>query len=351
MIEIIIRGENYEDRDTSGKTFITVPNLGMDFPQRRLVVVLEKRDKNNKIVNKIILNDKSNDVATKISLSRNYGGIDPKAVIMACNLADETINSLMTLNYAEDNPTTVKVYFGYEKLDEKQSGIPLLFEGNVLWAIPTQTRPDCWFRIECLETFHKSNKFITTKNKDLTNLNPFQIITELLYPFYHLNFTKMEELWRLGMENTGARTRYNYYTSRQANYNFSGTIGEFLNKEIYNFGRMSAYIEGSALHILPASDDMDFLSSNATPDLTISATSNPPMIGNPKPNPTGIDFTTLFPQDYGTLLNYFRVGSYFNLDSEFFPVFNRTYWVQKINYELTNRENASFCRVTARRAS
>lgn len=100
------------------------------------------------------------------------------------------------------------------------------------------------------------------------------------------------------------------------------------------------------LILLPCSADMDFLESDEDKSTlpVISARSNPTMIGIPKPNPTGVDFTTLF--DTTVLLPMRR----FRLNSFIFPMFDDfVYWVQKVDYDLHLRGQPFYNHVVARR--
>ena len=137
-----------------------------------------------------------------------------------------------------------------------------------------------------------------------------------------------------------------YLLTNRDTFSCSSIFSKFLSQDIFQWGRMSAVQMSDKLILLPCSADIDFIESNE--DISnlpiISASSTPTMIGIPKPNPTGIDFTTLF--DTNVLLPMKR----FTLKSFIFPKFdNFVYWVQKVDYDLQLRGQNFYNHVVARR--
>ena len=341
-------------------TSINVKNIGNRdaFPTRRIVV--EIFDTGSSQISKsgstsvyehpsghIVLNDTSNNVDVKVKLSRNYGGIDPKATVSICNLSDTVINQVATTEFAPKNSKTITVYAGYEKKGEETSNIPVLFSGVILWALPTTGRPDVWFTIQAVENFFLTNAILNVPSGYASDFKYSYELVKNIAQFVGYAESAIDTTFfdKLGQSSQPKRLDEYLLTNRDT-YSYNSTFGNFLKKDVFQWGRMSAVQMSDKLILLPCSADMDFLQSTEDSSTlpVISAHSNPTMIGIPKPNPTGIDFTTLF--DTSVLLPMRR----FKLNSFIFPMFDdKVYWVQKVDYDLHLRGQPFYNHVVARR--
>lgn len=296
---------------------------------------------------KVVLNATSNDVDIKVKLSRNYGGIDPRATVSICNLSDKIINDVATTEFAPKNSKTITVYAGYEKKGEETTDIPLLFSGVILWALPTTGRPDVWFTIQAVEQFFKINEYLNlpsgyAEDCQLAHELVKKIAIEVGYPEASIDTSFFDKL----EQSSQPKRLDEYLLTNRSEFSYNSTFGNFMKKDIFQWGRMSAAQMSDKLILLPCSADMDFLQSDEDKSTlpVISAHSNPTMIGIPKPNPTGVDFTTLF--DTSVLLPMRR----FRLNSFIFPMFDDfVYWVQKVDYDLHLRGQPFYNHVVARR--
>jgi len=317
-----------------------VKNIGNReaFPTRRIIV--QFADENSILYT---INETSNDVDVKVNLSRNYGGIDPKATVSILNLSEEVIRNITTTNFAPKNAKKIIVYAGYETKGNETSNIPHLFSGTILWALPTTGRPDVWFSVRSVENFFR----------DSTNI----IIDKIDNDIYGFELVKMvyesagaivdDSLFEFLKNDDSQKGRIKEYKIGNPLYTFNGTFGKFVREEVFKWGRMSVCQMSDKVILLPCSSDIDYITSKmkASDYPVISASSNPTMIGIPSPNPTGINFTTLFETD--VLLPMKR----FTLNSFIFPMFdNYLYWVQKVDYDLQLRGQNFYSHITARRA-
>lgn len=325
-------------------SFLQVKNIGAGFPCRRIIVELTHSLSGQSL----FLNFDNNDIDVKVSLNRNYGGIDPKATISLCNLSQDTIKTFSTPFFAPQNPNKITVYAGYETIDEQTSKIPLLFTGDILWAIPTSGRPDIWFTITAVENFFKINDIVSwTQEQSKGYATRIELVEGICKSvgFENIDLTWFDRLNTI-CENQNQAKRMRQYLVYPFDFEFQGSFGSFL-KEIYSFGRMTSIIMGNKITILPCSDDITFMkqnkSLNALEDVYIvSSQTNPPMIGNPNPNPTGVNLTMLFNQDIVPM-------SFISLQSKIYTEFNMEYWVQQVRYDLHLRGQNFYSHIIARR--
>lgn len=341
-------------------TSIQVKNIGNkdSFPTRRIVVEffdtgseqiyqIESLTSYTPPSGHIVINDTSNDVDVRVKLSRNYGGIDPKATVSICNLSTDIINQLTTVEFAPKYSKTIRVYAGYETKGNETSDIPLLFSGTILWALPTTGRPDVWFTIQAVENFFRINEILRIESGYAEEFKYSFDFVKNIAQYAGYSESEIDTSFFDRLENSSQPKRLDeYLMNNRDTYSYNSTFGGFLKKEVFQWGRMSAVQMSDKLILLPCSADMDFLESEEDKSSlpVISATSNPTMIGIPKPNPTGVDFTTLF--DTTVLLPMKR----FRLNSFIFPMFNDfTYWVQKVDYDLQLRGQNFYNHVIARR--
>lgn len=352
---------------------VKVKNIGGNsLPQRRVIVSLEKFGTNPK---ELWINKDENNLDIKISLKRNYGGIDPRASISILNLSPENISLYTTEYFNPEYPTKVRVYVGYETQGQEESEIPFLFQGDVIWATPTTGRPDIWFTMQVVEDFFDINEPLTiysneasenslsicyknvnstsyldsnsvqeyeyTENSTLKRVNVFDIIKSVFKATPYAN-VRLDYFEKLYIYSPDRYTKYNIYES---NYRFDGTLGSFINAEPFKINKMSASIINGEVWLLPNTEDMGFISSTEDERFlpSVSAASNPPMIDIPKPNATGVDFKML----YNTNI---IPPVCFKLESQLFICFNRVYWVQQVHYDLHLRGKNFYINVIARRA-
>ena len=341
-------------------TSINVKNIGNrdEFPTRRIVV--EIFDTNSGQIQRtgtntlysppsghILLNETSNDVDIKVKLSRNYGGIDPRATVSICNLSDKIINEVATTEFAPKNSKTITVYAGYEKKGEETTNIPLLFSGVILWALPTTGRPDVWFTIQAVENFFLTNAIVNIPSGYASDFKySYEFIKNIAQFVGYAESAIDTSFFDKLRQSSQPKRLEEYLLTNRDTYSYNSTFGNFLKKDIFQWGRMSAVQMSDKLILLPCSADIDFLENDEDKSTlpVISARSNPTMIGIPKPNPTGVDFTTLF--DTSVLLPMRR----FRLNSFIFPMFDDfVYWVQKVDYDLHLRGQPFYNHVVARR--
>lgn len=356
-------------------TSIKVNNIGNRdaFPTRRIIVeffdtpeaqTIDTEYAKNKVVKSgvpelepiivypdeqhIIINDTSNNVDIRVRLSRNYGGIDPRATVSICNLSEKIINELTTVEFAPKYSKTIRVFAGYETKGNETSSIPLLFSGTILWALPTTGRPDVWFTIQAVENFYNVNTILKLPQgiaKDFEYSYEFvkYVCSDIGgYPQSAIDTSFFDKIKSSAQPNRLKE----YLLNNRDTYSFSSTLGDFLKKDVFQWGRMSAVQMSDKLILLPCSADMDFIESGEDKSTLpiISASSTPTMIGIPKPNPTGIDFTTLFDTDVLLPMKRFTLKSYI------FPKFDDfVYWVQKVDYDLQLRGQNFYNHVVARR--
>lgn len=335
---------------------ISVKNVGgSEFPERRIVVKLTKTPK-PRMTNSggvavsfldtpdLFINKDSNLVDVKVSLARNYGGADPQAQVSILNLTEEHINMFTTYQFTPDYPDIVTVYAGYETIGAKTSEIPFLFQGNIIWALPTTGRPDVWFNITCVESFFDINTVVSYTSPKNVPMNPIMIANDIVNQAFgnrgknkfFVNYRKIQELAKYNAN------RAKMYYPIIKNYSYNGTLGNFIDNEVYQWNKMVGTYMNGEVFLSPNSDDMNYLNTVAPPLYTISASSATPMIGIPKPNPTGVDLTTLFNREYLPDVN-------FKLDSAFFQSFSTRYWIQRVVYDLHLRGKNFYTHITARR--
>lgn len=322
------------------EAFLQVENIGGGFPCRRIIVELT----HSLTGERIYINRFENDIDVKVSLKRNYGGIDPKVNVSLCNLSQNTIKAFSTPVFAPTNPNKITVYAGYETITTQTSKIPLLFTGDILWAIPVSPRPDIWFSITAIENFFNINKVVSWGQKESEKYKTRIDLVESICKsvgFSNVDTFQFERLKNI-CDDVGQPKRMEQYLLNPSDFEFQGTFGSFL-KEIYSFGRMTAIIKESKITLLPCSDDITFIKNNSpTFATTISSNSSNPMIGNPNPNPTGVNFTMLFN-------TYVEPLTFVYLDSKIYTEFNMVYWVQQVQYDLHLRGQNFYSHIVARR--
>lgn len=315
-------------------SFLQVKNIGGGFPTRRLIVRLTDLKTNETFT----INENDNLVDVKVSLKRNYGGIDPQAQVSICNLSSDNIRRFMTPYFGKE-PNLIEVFAGYENSEEYDTKVPLLFSGNIMWAIPTSERPDVWFTITAIENFFNVTQTINwSSNESIEAGSRLEIVKRICQK---AGFTNISSTYIDLLKSTSeGESRYKEYVKKQDDFTFQGTLGDFLRNNIFQFGRMTANISSSKISILPNTEDMKF-ASDKSPYKMISPYSTCPMIGSPKPNITGVNFTTLFnldilPSDKVTVQSYLYAWT--------LPI---EYWVLKVNYDLHLRGQNFYCHYTA----
>lgn len=317
---------------------LTVYNESKTFPNRRIIIKLTKAHGRE-----YIINETGNLCAIKVNINRTYGGIDPSATISICNLPPDLIERFMTKVYSKNFQDTVSVYAGYENIGSETTELPLIFYGNILWAVVSSTRPDMWFEITCNENFYAVNTTITIDATE--SLTPIEIVTNAANQVgLKVDSSKLEAFKKYFPE------RAEPYFAKLSPRPFQNTFGRFLQSKVFEFNRMSANIMNNTVYLSPNSVDFGDMIKNVDPGYIISATSNS-MIGEPRPNPTGIDIVTLFnpnilPQDVFKLESHF----YGNISDNGSDFFNMKYWIQNIQYDLETRGKNFYNRIVARRA-
>lgn len=334
-------------------TTLPIENKSPQFPNRRIVVELTKSDGR-----KFIVNETGDLCAVSVRIKRNYGGIDPQAQISICNIPPQVMKAFMTQYFAPENPDTISVYAGYEKVGSTATQLPLIFYGTILWAIPTSGRPDIWFQLTCNENFWQITRPVVAStiypNGDSVEevpMTPIQIVNQVnsslawdeiggqtvlpRNPFI-IDTSKLD----LFKQNFPEEAKP--YFQKYRNIAWTGTLGAFLSRELGRFNQMSANIQNGQIKLAPNSADLSKLITKVDAQYTISAGENN-MIGIPSPNPTGVNLTTLFNPDMSPM-------DTFKLDSKFYPLFNMKYWIQTIEYHLETRGQAFYNHIIARRA-
>ena len=348
--------------------------------KRRIVIRLTPNQSQNGSGEVWIGKDDEN-VNIAITLKRCYGGIDPSAKISIANVDPSIIRRYTTQVYCPENPARIDIWVGYQKYGEDEiellstSGVSesetvnsanntsnrarlrKIFSGVIIWALPSSGRPDVVFSIIANERFFEYQNPVSFTPEKGRKYTPTEYIAEVakLAGIDSVDDTALRNYDALAKEKLGENATD--YFKKITPYSFCDKFYVFVYEWIGKFNNMTAVMSNGVLQLWPNSQDINFLMGNLINTNVVkrvAADSNIVMIGEPSPNPTGIEFTTLYTEDLAPM-------DMFIMDSRIFPDFSATvegdsikgsygkYWVQQIIYNLTTREEPFYCDVMGRR--
>lgn len=318
-----------------------VVNTSSSFPKRRLIVELT----NATFSKNYIVNEFDNNLQVNVKFDRTQGGLGI-ANVNICNLPEEIIEDFTKYIFCASNPDTIKIYAGYETIGEKESYIPLIFKGNIMYAIPTSARPDRWISIQAMEEYVGLNRDIVFQPekelpvvdyiKALLSKEGFTVDTSVL--------DEVENIFKSQGRSADFDRRYKYIIKEP----FNGKLRKFLKREFNQLNNIQFIQDGSHFSLFPSSEDMQFalgfISDAKFIEIGAESKDGVRMIGIPSPNYYGANLRVLF-------TDKIRAGHYFKLKTKFFNVGKdtnaRRYQIIKCTYNLSSRSQDNYIDIEA----
>lgn len=318
-----------------------VANTSESFPKRRLIVELS----NATFSKNYIVNEFDNNLAVNVKFERSQGGLG-LANINICNLPEEIIEDFTKYVFCSKNPDIIKIYAGYETIGEKESYIPLIFKGNIMYAIPTSARPDRWVNIQAMEEYIGLNRDIVFQpEKELPIID---YITALFQQEgFSVDATILNEVEKI-FKSQGREDDFNRRYKSIIKEPYRGKLRQFLNKEFSQLNDIQFIQDGITFTLYPSSDDMSyalpFIQDSKFIEISAEGKDGVRMIGIPSPNYYGANLRVLY-------TNKIKAGDYFKLKTKFFNVGKdtdaRRYQIIKCSYNLSSRSLENYIDIEA----
>lgn len=308
---------------------------------RRLILELVDEGGNSTFVNK-----SGNNLEISASFKSVYGSL-ATAKISVVNLNPGIVQKFTTKNYF-NRKLLVRLYGGYQNSDSDTQKMPLIYEGDILWARLARVRSDSVFEMDAMENFAQINESIKVslgKSDDLDKLGVVRAI--VTKAGLKSDFSAFYELPQADREK---------YEQKVGSYPFTGTLKYFLESKLSkNFNQMKFIQRGGVIYFYPNDDDQSKLLAKVNASDLESAgrviSSKPSdvklaqMIGTPAPSFTGVSLRTLYSDKL-------KAGDYFLLKSytEGFESYNGAYQILSVSYSLQLRGQNFYMDISAMRA-
>lgn len=252
-------------------------------------------------------------ISCKFRIEKYMGAVMNKANIDIANLAREDVEYLTTYTsyaLAVQQRKRIRISAGYEGQD-----VALLFDGDISEALPT-TPPDVWLRCKAISGFYNNQTLLTKSIDSPTSVK--QLAMNIA------NTLGLELDWRASSEKT------------IGSFNYIGG-GTKLIDEFNRMGNFIAFEEDGKLKVVDSINKAERVASSAK---VLSEDSG--LIDMPQPNALGLSAKMLLDP---TVV----CGSYVKLESKRIPAANGFYWVYKLAYEGSLREESFYTSIEARR--
>ena len=250
-------------------------------------------------------------IDVKFSIHKYMGVVMNEANIEIYNLAKEDIEFLTTFTsqfIAYDKRKRIRIFGGY-----KDTGVGLLFDGDIVEAIPT-TPPDICLRCKAM-TGHYGNSTIISKS--ITNTLSVKDVL------------KQVEGW------TGKKVNDFSTTNKKINgFYFTGAETQLIG-QINNIPDITCFEDDGSLIVV------DSKNPNIDKEIKhISQTSG--MIEIPQPDALGIKVKIL-------LDNTIKLGQTIEIESSSIPACNGQYWIYEFTHRGHFRGTEFYTEISARR--
>lgn len=324
---------------------LSVKTTTESFPKRRIIVELYS----GLYGTTTTINKDENQVEVQVDFDRAMGGLG-LASIRLINISEDTIKAFSYFAYgSKAQPDIIRVYAGYETIGQKQSKIPLLYEGNILYAAPTTGRPDRIFQIQAMEQFVGMNQPISYSC--ITPKDILSVIKEIIEAQgLSVDMRYMEQAESVFNSSGSEKKSYfeKTYKYTVTSYSYNDKLRNFLTIELVRLNKIQFVQEGGVITLFPSSIDMQYVLSKISSDGLISIGADGAdgitMVGIPEPSFYGVKLRVIF----NTKI---VAASYFLLNSVFFSEWNKfRYQIINCRYSLRLREQEFYIYIDAIRS-